>query len=258
VTGRSRNDNPAGKGQVSPRPREAFPQNGSRAVGQGSRVRWRARPSICTSRRATLAQASAASSPGRHARRPRTGRCRAAASFLAARASLSRPRSASRKDWLSSDMAKMGRKASGCLWASWRRIVTPSLLAAGASSRRPSPLSTLDWLVRDMARPGMRRAGPGQAGGESRRIRCWRQSLLLPPQPGQTAGPVAQRNSGICLIRRRRCSSHHPMARTANIVSDCRVGYVAHHAVHVRAPDAKLFAQPPLHKASHQRSPYAA
>jgi hypothetical protein len=46
--GRSRNGNPE-EGPGEPRPREAFPQDGSRATARRSRVRWTARQSICTS-----------------------------------------------------------------------------------------------------------------------------------------------------------------------------------------------------------------
>src|SRR5262249_39891488 len=46
--GRSRNANPEGA-TGKPPPREAFPQDGSRATARRSQVRWTARQSICTS-----------------------------------------------------------------------------------------------------------------------------------------------------------------------------------------------------------------
>ena len=50
---------------------------------------------------------------------PAGGRC-VTASSTAASASSRRPRSARRPDWLFSDVARSGRKASGRAWASWR------------------------------------------------------------------------------------------------------------------------------------------
>ena len=105
------------------------------------------------------------------------------------------PASLSLFDWLFSDIARSGRKASGRALASRRRIVTASSIASSASSRRPSSLSRIAVVVqrhREVGQEGVR-ARLRQPPTDRDRLLDRRQRLLAPPQLAQAVRLVVQR-----------------------------------------------------------------